>query len=87
MQIFSIVGQGVPEIRGGTDRQTQDEDLLYRLSGVKKENCDFSSHWFYIDSDVRLWFENMRDDHQIHMFVLFRKWAISHHISVQKLDV
>ena len=30
MQNFSIIGQGVPEIRGGTDTQTQVEDLLYR---------------------------------------------------------
>jgi len=31
MQNFSIIGQGVPEIQGVTDRHTQDEDLLYRL--------------------------------------------------------
>ena len=30
MQNFSIIGQGVPEIRGVTQTQTQDEDLLYR---------------------------------------------------------
>ena len=30
MQNYSIIGQGVPEIQGVTDRQTQDEDLLYR---------------------------------------------------------
>ena len=62
-------------------------DFKEKISRAKVEKCNFSSHWFYIDADVRLWFENMRDDHQIHMFVLFRKWAISHHISVQKLDV
>ena len=31
LQNFSIIGQGVPEIQGVTHRQTQDEDLLYRL--------------------------------------------------------
>ena len=32
MQFFAIIGQGVPEIQGVTDRQTQDEDLLYRCN-------------------------------------------------------
>ena len=30
IQNFTIIGQGVPEIRGGTDKQTQVGDLLYR---------------------------------------------------------
>ena len=30
MQSFMIIGQGVPEIQGVTDGQTQFGDLLYR---------------------------------------------------------
>ena len=40
MQNNMIIGQGVPEIRGGTDTQTQDEDLLYRWFNVCHERSE-----------------------------------------------
>ena len=40
MQNNTIIGQGVPEIRGGTDTQTQDEDLLYRWFNVCHERSE-----------------------------------------------
>ena len=37
MQNYSIIGQGVPEIQGVTDTQTQDEDLLYRCMTITQK--------------------------------------------------
>ena len=56
MQNFSIIGQGVPEIQGVTDTQTQDEDLLYRSCQQLKSPKPLHFHEFFtqkIDNFLR----------------------------------